>query len=157
MIRTTITIDTDLAAEVDAYATGARVANRSEAIRDLIRRGLNALPQPEPTAGCIGVMSCAVDQSMPELARRLRETRMGRHDEILFTASVPVNHQETIDIAVVRGPVGRVGQYARALFLERGVRHGALALIPVVEETQHHAHGDEPARPHSHVKVQSSF
>jgi CopG family transcriptional regulator, nickel-responsive regulator len=157
MIRTTITIDAELAAEIDRYVGAARVANRSEAIRDLVRRGLGALPQPDPSADCVAVLSCAVDQSMPELARRLRSGRMGRHDEIMFTASVPINHEQTIDIAVVRGNVGRVGDYARALFVERGVRHGSLALTPIVEETQHHAHGDEEPHSHSHIRVQHSF
>lgn len=157
MIRTTITIDEALAAEIDRYAADANIANRSEAIRDLVRRGLNALPTPDPGADCIGVVSCAVDQTLPEPARRLREVRMGRHDEILFTTSVPVNHSETIDIAIVRGTVGRVGEFARGLFQERGVRHGSLSLTPVSEEMEFHSHGSGPAHAHAHMRVQDSF
>jgi len=157
MIRTTITIDEDLAVELDRYIAGANVANRSEAIRDLVRRGLSALPLPGAEADCIGVISCAVDQSMSELSRRIRMSRMGRHDEIMFTASVPVNHSETIDIVIVHGPVERVGDYARELFQERGVRHGALSLTPVEEETEFHAHGDEVPHNHSHIRIRGSF
>lgn len=157
MIRTTITLDEDIAEEIDRYIATANVANRSEAIRDLVRRGLNALPQPQAEAECIGVISCAVDQSMAELSRRMRVARMGRHDEIMFTASLPVNHSETIDIVIVHGQVRRVGDYARALFQERGVRHGALTLIPVAEVIERHAHGDEPPHLHSHVEIRNSF
>lgn len=158
MIRTTITLDPELAAELDRYIARAEVANRSEAIRDLVRRGLNAMPQPDAEAECIGVVSCTTDQSRPELSRRLREGRMGRHSEILFSASLPINHHETLDLAVVRGGVGRVGDYARALFQERGVRHGALALTPVRVEVEHHAHSDdEEPHAHTHLRVQEGF
>lgn len=157
MIRTTITMDEDLAQVLDRYIESANVANRSEAIRDLVRRGLNALPPEDAEAECIGVISCSVDQSMSELSRRIREARMGRHDQIMFTASVPVNHSETIDIVIVRGAVARVSAYARELFQERGVRHGSVALTPVSEKVEFHAHGDEEPHSHSHMKIMNSF
>jgi CopG family nickel-responsive transcriptional regulator len=158
MIRTTITIDESLAQEIDRYVASANVSNRSEAIRDLVRRGLSAMPQTPAGADCIGVISCTVDQSMPELSRRLREARMGRHSEIMFAASVPINHHETIDLAVVRGSADRVGDYARSLFLERGVRHGALALTPTLVEVEHHAHAEgETPHAHVHIKVREGF
>lgn len=159
MIRTTITMDEDLAEALDRYIASANVANRSEAIRDLVRRGLTALPpsDTESEAECIGVISCAVDQSMSELSRRIREQRMGRHDQIMFTASVPVNHSETIDIVIVQGTVAHVGGYARALFQERGVRHGAFALTPVDKVIEHHAHGNEAPHSHSHSRIRASF
>jgi CopG family nickel-responsive transcriptional regulator len=158
MIRTTITIDPELAQELDRYISHANVSNRSEAIRDLVRRGLNAIPEPEPAAECIGVVSCTTDQRRPELSRRLRESRMGRHNEIMFSASVPINHHETLDLSVVRGSAARVGDYARALFLERGVRHGSLALTPIRVEIEHHAHSsDEEPHEHVHLRVQEGF
>ena len=157
MIRTTITLDDDLAKALDDYIAAAPVANRSEAVRDLVRRGLSALPPTDHDADSIGVISCAVDQSMTELSRRIREARMGRHDEIMFTASVPVNHSETIDIVIVRGNVGRIGAYARELFQERGVWHGSVALTPISEEIEVHAHGAEAPHPHRHVKIRTSF
>ncbi len=48
MIRTTITLDEDLVTELDRSIARANVANRSEAIRDLVRRGTGALPVPGP-------------------------------------------------------------------------------------------------------------
>jgi CopG family nickel-responsive transcriptional regulator len=83
---------------------------------------------------------------------------MGRHSEIMFSASVPINHDETLDLAVVRGSAGRVGDYARGLFLERGVRHGALALTPIRVEVEHHAHSrEEEPHDHVHIRVQEGF
>ena len=41
MQRITITIDEDLATRLDAHVEAMGASNRSEAIRDLIRRGLS--------------------------------------------------------------------------------------------------------------------
>lgn len=157
MIRTTITLDPELAKALDHHIASANVANRSEAIRDLVRRGLAALPPTEAEADCIAVISCAVDQSMAEMTRRLRDQRMLRHDQIIFTASVPVNHSDTMDVTIVRGPVARIAAYARALFQERGVRHGTVSLTPVEEVLEHHSHGDEPPHAHRHMRIRSRF
>ncbi len=127
MIRPTITRDEDLAAELDRHIARAIVANRSEVTRDLVRRGLSALPVPVAPADCLGVISCAVDQSVSELSRRIRMSRMGRHDAIMFTASVPVSHSRTIDIVIVHGPVARVGGHARAV---PGTRRAAWRPVP---------------------------
>ncbi len=58
----------------------------------------------------------------------------------------------------MRGRLGDVATAAESLFLERGVAHGALSLVPVsAGETRHvHDHGDH-AHPHRHIHVQSSF
>lgn len=157
MIRTTITIDEELAQELDAYIARSAMQNRSEAIRDLIRRGLSVEPAAEPDQGCFGVVSYAVDQTMPGLAKRIREGRMARHNEVIFQTSIPINHRETIDISVLRGTFARVSDYAAQLFLERGVRHGIAGLVPVEEQIEVHAHEGEEAHSHPHLRVQQSF
>ena len=157
MIRTTITLDDELAAELEAYVARSPVQHRSEAIRDLIRRGLAVDPAARPDQGCFAVVSCAVDQTMPELAKRIREGRLARHSEILFHTSIPINHGETVDISVLRGDFARVSDYAAQLFLERGVRHGAAGLIPVEEHVETHAHEGEEPHSHTHLRVQQSF
>ena len=45
MQRTTIAIDDELAAALDAYMDSTGAGSRSEAIRDLVRRGLSARPE----------------------------------------------------------------------------------------------------------------
>jgi CopG family nickel-responsive transcriptional regulator len=58
----------------------------------------------------------------------------------------------------MRGPVGKVNEYAQALFLQRGVKHGSIALIPIEPGVHPHSHDDETsAHGHAHIKVQESF
>ncbi|MBN9019035.1 MAG: nickel-responsive transcriptional regulator NikR [Rhizobiales bacterium] len=157
MQRTTIAIDDDLAAQLDAYMQATGAMSRSEAIRDLIRRGLSARPDGPAEARCFAVISCTIDQSVRNLASRVPQGRLDRHDQTISALSVPIDHRSSIDVTVMRGSVGDVSTYAEALFLERGVMHGSLSLIPVAEDSAHHVHNQGPAHEHTHLHIKSSF
>lgn len=158
MQRTTIAIDDDLAAALDAYMEGTGAGSRSEAIRDLVRRGLSARSAAPAEAHCFGVVSCTIDQSVRNLAVRVPQGRLDRHDQAVAALSVPLDHTTSLDVTLMRGHVGEVSAYAEALFLERGVMHGALNLIPIAEDgTPPHAHEDGVAHTHRHLRVRSGF
>lgn len=157
MQRITIALDDALVAELDAHLEASGGTSRSEAVRDLVRRGLATIPGQHGGADCFGVVSCAIDQSVRNLASRVPQSRLDRHDQTVAALSVPIDHSTSIDVAVMRGHVADVSAYAEALFLERGVMHGALGLIPVAEDTVTHMHGDGSTHAHTHLKVKSSF
>lgn len=157
MQRTTIAIDDDLAAALDAYMESTGAMSRSEAIRDLVRRSLSARPSAPAQAHCFGVVSYTVDQSVRNLAARVPQGRLERHDQAVASLSVPLDHTTSIDVTVMKGHVGEVSAYAEALFLERGVMHGALSLVPVVDDHAPHAHDAGATRPHTHLRVLSGF
>lgn len=156
MQRITIAIDDELAAALDAFMVGTGAGSRSEAIRDLVRRGLSARPEAPADAPCFGVVSCTIDQSVRNLAARVPQGRLDRHDQAIASLSVPLGHTTSIDVTVMRGLAGDVAAYAEALFLERGVMHGALSLIPVAQDTAAHAHPGAGSD-HTHVRVRSGF
>lgn len=157
MQRITIAIDDDLAAQLDGFIQESGAANRSEAIRDLVRRGLSARPDGPAQASCFGVVSCAIDQSVRNLAARVPQGRLERHDQTVAALSVPLDHTTSVDVTVMRGQVGDIAAYAQALFLERGVMHGALSLIPVAQDESHHVHNHGSPHAHTHLRVKSGF
>lgn len=157
MQRVTISLTDDLAAEIDSFMAATGAANRSEAIRDLARRGLSARPDVPADAGCLGVVSCAVDHSTRNLAVRVPQSRLDRHDQNLAALSIPLDHTTSLEVAVMRGQFSDVSRFAESLFLERGVMHGSLALIPVSEGGPSHVHNDGEAKAHLHLKVNTNF
>lgn len=157
MQRITIAIDDDLAAQLDGFIQESGAANRSEAIRDLVRRGLSARPDGPAQASCFGVVSCTIDQSVRNLAARVPQGRLERHDQTVAALSVPLDHTTSVDVTVMRGQVGDIAAYAQALFLERGVMHGALSLIPVAQDESHHVHNHGSPHAHTHLRVKSGF
>ena len=157
MQRITIAIDDELAAGLDEHMRSTGSSSRSETIRDLIRRSLAARPSGPANAQCFGIVSCAIDQSVRNLASRIPKGRLARHDQTVSTLSVPLGHTTSVDVTVMRGPLADIAAYAEALFLERGVMHGGVRLIPVAEETDHHSHDDVASHTHAHLRVRHGF
>jgi CopG family transcriptional regulator, nickel-responsive regulator len=157
MQRVTITIDDDLVAKIDHLALRTGASNRSEVIRDLVRRGLPAQAEDHVDAPCFGVISYAIDSTIRDLSRRIPKSRLDRHDQTVAAISVPVDHHSSVDVVIMRGQVGAISQYAEGLFLERGVLHGTLSLVPLAEDRSSD-HGRGPDAPgHVHLKVQETF
>ncbi|WP_319412583.1 nickel-responsive transcriptional regulator NikR [uncultured Cohaesibacter sp.] len=157
MTRTTITLDAELTEVLDRFIARSGASNRSEAIRDLIRRGLAAMPAEEPTANCLAVVSCTVDHSVVGLEKKLQRGRHDRHGQVLFSTSLPIDHDHAFDVTILRGAVEQVNDYAQALFMERGIKHGAASLTPVDEDVQQHSHAEDTPQQHVHFKVRESF
>lgn len=157
MQRITITLTDEIIDEIDRFMAASRAQNRSEAIRDLVRRALIARPDAPAASPCLGVLSFTVDQSMRNLGARLSQRRLDEHDQTLAALSVPLDHSTSLEIEVMRGTVGSVTTAAEAQFLERGVAHGAVALIPVAQTGPRHRHAEGPGHEHSHMIVQTSF
>ncbi len=158
MRRVTMSFDDELLAELDAFLLESGATSRSEALRDLVRRGLGQVALDARTAGeCVGVISYACRQSMRDLARRLAESRHDLHDRIIATTAAPLDHDTAIEITIMRGDARELHDHARRLFLERGVMHGNVSLVPVASRHDTHAHGPGRPRAHLHLKVRESF
>ncbi|RVV97199.1 nickel-responsive transcriptional regulator NikR [Mesobaculum littorinae] len=155
MPRITVSIEDELLASLDAYMARSGATNRSEAMRDLIRRSLTR-DAPEE-AECIGVVSYTLDLSTRDLGRRVPQSRHARHDQTVAALSVPVDHDTAVEVTVMRGAVGAVEDFANGLFSERGVRHGRLALIPVEGREAVHSHGHGAPHAHRHYKIRDGF
>ena len=155
MQRITITIEDDLLAALDGFMARSGASNRSEALRDLVRRGLLAEDAPDGSE-CVGVITYALDPSQRDLGRAVPESRQRHHDTTIAALSVPLDHHAAVEVAVMRGTVGSVQAYANSLFLQRGVLHGQTALIPVKTEIEFHLHGTR-AHTHEHLRVQDRW
>ena len=154
MGRITISVEDELLASLDAFMEASGARNRSEAIREILRRGLS--PAAAGEAECVGILSYTLDPSRRDLGRRVPQSRQERHDMTVAAFSAPLDHDASVEVAVMRGRVGEVTAYAESLFLERGVRHGRVALIPVRSEEDVHDHGGH-AHAHRHLHVLDRF
>lgn len=154
MQRTTITLDDDLMARLDEFMAERRYANRSEAIRDLVRSGLEqATVEASPRARCLAAAIYVYDHEARELASRLTRAAHEHHDLSLATLHVHLDHDSCMEVTVLRGAVQEIRHFADHVIAERGVRHGRLVLVPIDERTETHPHGAAAAVPHKHLHV----
>ena len=154
MQRTTITLDDDLMTRLDEFMADRRYANRSEAIRDLVRAGLERTAvAEEPKAQCLAAAIYVYDHESRELASRLTHAAHDHHDLAISTLHVHLDHDSCMEVTVLRGEVGEVRHFADHVIAERGVRHGQLVLVPVDESTEVHTHHRARVGPHRHLHV----
>lgn len=154
MQRTTITLDEDLVSRLDEFMAERQYENRSEAIRDLVRSGLEqSALDSSPAAQCLGAAIYVFDHDSRELASRLTHAAHDHHDLSIATLHVHLDHDSCMEVTVLRGRVGDVRQYADHVIAERGVRHGRLVLVPAEVSTETHSHGSTERSRHSHLHV----
>ena len=148
MQRVTISLDDELARAFDRLIAQQGYENRSEAVRDLIRRRLDREALDQGRAGTASRAFPTFTTTMRATSRSLAERQHARHDLVVATMHVHLDHENCLESAVLQGPVTAVRALAASLTAEPGVRHGHLNLV-AVEQADHHAHGGHG---HRHLK-----
>jgi CopG family transcriptional regulator, nickel-responsive regulator len=118
--------------------------NRSEAVRDLTRLGLrNARLDSDRAGECYATLSYVYNHHTRELAKRLTDAQHTHHHLTVATMHVHLDHENCLEVAVLRGEVPSVREFAGQIMAERGVTHGQVSFVPVRLENQRHVHGSE--------------
>lgn len=147
MERITISISDELAAELSAFMDNYRYANRSEAIRDLARLGLKRARIDHTASGeCVAALSYVFDHQTRELSKRLTSAQHRQHDLQVATTHVHLDHDNCLEVAILRGQAGAVREFSKSVIAERGVKHGQVNIVPVSIEVEAHLHGTKRAR-----------
>lgn len=153
MERITISLDESLAHEFDLLLARRGYATRSEAVRDLLRRELEAERAAAGSGHCVANLSYVYNHHERDLGERLTHAQHDHHDLCVATMHAHLDHEACLESVILRGPLGAVRAFAQSVIAERGVRHGALNVISVeVSGAGHgHSHGHGEAG-HVHVK-----
>jgi CopG family nickel-responsive transcriptional regulator len=136
--RVTISLEEALLADFDRYIARKGYQNRSEAMRDLVRDRLEAEAGENPAGYSVGCVSYVYNHHQRDLAQRLTNAQHGHHDFVLSALHVHLDHENCLEVTLLRGPTGEVRAFAESLMAETGVRHGRLHLTAVdVAESRH--------------------
>ena len=151
MQRVTVMLDDTFLAELDQLADARHYASRSEALRDVARAGMHQLLLDADAApDCVATLTYVYDHGARDLAYRLAALLGDHHDLCVATTRMPLNHESSMEVVMLRGATGAVRSLAHAVLTERGVRHGHLALLPVATDEAVHAHGGGA---HGHLRA----
>jgi CopG family transcriptional regulator, nickel-responsive regulator len=147
--RITISVSDDFAAELGTFMADNHYDNRSEAVRDLARLGLaRARHDPGMAGDCVATLSYVFGHHARELPKRLTDAQHAHHDLHVATMHVHLDHDNCLEVAVLRGRTAAVLDFARSVIAERGVTHGQVSLVPVSMDTTAHRHASGS---HRHV------
>lgn len=157
MERITMSVDEELARAFDELIAARGYTSRSEAMRDLLRREIEARRQA--TAGlkseCVASLSYVYNHQVRDLAERLNAAQHDRHDMVVATMHVHLDHEHCLETAILKGSTGRVRAFADLIEAERGVRHACLNLITVQTGDAHPMPGAHHHHGHMHLVPRS--
>jgi CopG family transcriptional regulator, nickel-responsive regulator len=153
MERVTVSLDDELLGQFDEFIKRKGYANRSEAVRDLLRDRLQAdqLSSHNAAPYCVGSLFYVYNHHERELSRRITQIHHDHHDLIRSTMHVHLDHENCVEVSLLEGPTPAVAALADAISSETGVRHGKVNLLPVEKDAGHAHHGHHPHHHHHHV------
>ena len=128
LVRFGISIPGDLIARFDTHIGETGYANRSEAIRDLIRNRLVDAAWEAGTGEMIGTFTMVYDHHVHELGEALTSIQHDHHAAILSTLHIHLDAHRCLEVLVLRGPAQVLKRIADTLSGMRGVSHGKLTV-----------------------------
>src|SRR3982074_1819099 len=106
MQRITITLDDELMEQLDRMIAEQGYQNRSEAIRDFTRAGMQQASQKMGKSGsCVAALVYVYDHAARDLSRRLVENYHGHHDLSMATLHVHLDDNNCMEGTALRGSV----------------------------------------------------
>ena len=126
--RIGVAIDSNLLDKFDRLIARRGYHNRSEAFRDLIRDELVQKTWESPDAAVVGTVTLVYDHHVRMLSEKLTDLQHEFHRSILSTLHVHLDHDNCLEVLVVRGKAAIVEKIADALISTKGVKHGRLTI-----------------------------
>ena len=126
--RIGVAIDSDLLKKFDRLITQRGYTNRSEAFRDLIRDELVERTWESPESQVVGTITLVYNHHVRLLNVKLTDIQHDFHRSILSTLHVHLDHDNCLEVLVVKGKSAEVRKVADVLISTKGVKHGRLSL-----------------------------
>lgn len=125
--RFSISLEDNLLEIFDRHIKSRSYNNRSEAIRDLIRKAF-VKEEWEADKQVMGVISLVYDHHQHKLQEKVTEVQHDYHHHIVSTTHVHMDHNNCLEVIIVRGKAKEVQDLADHLIALKGVRDGNLAM-----------------------------
>jgi CopG family nickel-responsive transcriptional regulator len=126
--RIGVAIDSTLLDKFDRLIGQRGYTNRSEAFRDLIRDELVEKTWESPDSQVVGTVTLVYDHHVRLLNEKLTGIQHDFHHAILSTLHVHLDHDNCLEVLVVRGRSADVRKVADVLISTKGVKHGRLTI-----------------------------
>jgi CopG family nickel-responsive transcriptional regulator len=126
--RIGVAIDSDLLDKFDELIAHRGYSNRSEAFRDLIRGELVEEAWAKPDSPVVGTVTLVYDHHVRLLNEKLTDMQHKHYDHILSSLHVHLDHDNCLEVLVVKGKASEVRAIADNLISTKGVKHGRLTV-----------------------------
>ena len=135
LVRFGVSLEKALLDRFDVLIREKQYTNRSEALRDLIRR---ELVQKEWRGGSdvAGAITLIYDHHKRDVMSRVTDTQHEFQEVIISTQHIHLDHYNCLEIVAARGKAEEVQKLADALRSIKGVRHATLSMSSTGREIE---------------------
>lgn len=127
LVRFGVSLPAKLSKDFDTLISKKHYPNRSEAIRDLIRKTLIE-EEIDENHIVVGVLHILYDHHKRELADKLGHIQHDYHHLIISTTHVHLDHDNCLEVILLKGKAKSIRDIADQLIAIKGVKHGQLYL-----------------------------
>ena len=131
--RFSISLEENLLKKFDKYIYQKKYNNRSEAIRDLIRDSF-VKEEWEADKDVFGVITLVFDHHMPQIQEKITVLQHDFHTQVVSSTHVHVDHDNCLEVIIVRGKAFKVKELSEKLIALRGVKNGNLTMSSTGDE-----------------------
>ena len=133
--RFSVSLEEELLEQFDSYIRERGYVNRSEAVRDLIRKEFIS-EEWEQDGDVAGVVTLVYNHHHPQLQEKITEIQHDYYTLITSTTHVHMDHHNCLEVIIVKGKASRIREMAEKVIAMRGVKNGHLTMT----STGHHLH-----------------
>jgi CopG family nickel-responsive transcriptional regulator len=127
--RIGVSLDKKLLSKFDKLIAKKGYPNRSEAIRDLIRRQLSSDRLSDPKATAVGAVFLVYDHHATMVPQKLIELQHSHLLHAISSLHVHLDAHDCLEVIVLRGQVGQINKMADTLLSMKGVKLGRTNLL----------------------------
>lgn len=131
LTRIGVSMDEDLLQQFDELVQQKGYENRSEALRDLVRRNLLEETWNEDNQIIAGSILIFYDHRQRNLMETLTNVQHEMHDLILATTHFHLNAVNCLELIVVKGEAKKIQAMQHKLASLKGVSHSSLTVSPI--------------------------
>lgn len=140
LTRFGVSMPEELVRQFDHYIAEQGYTNRSEAIRDLVRKAMLEPGRLRSEQLVAGTIVMVYDHHIQDLPLTLMELQHDYHHHINSTMHVHLNHDQCLEIIVVRGILSQLRELHQRIQVLKGVLYAELS-VTYVDEHSAQAHG----------------
>ncbi len=122
-----VSIESGLLEKFDRYINSNNYRNRSEALRDLIRKELVHDQWTKTGEEVAGAIVIVYDHHSHDVVGRLLEIQHDCSSIIISSQHIHLDHKNCLEIIVVKGKIDRIDELASKLKSIKGVKHATLS------------------------------
>ncbi|MEA2016522.1 MAG: nickel-responsive transcriptional regulator NikR [Actinomycetota bacterium] len=123
-----VSIEEKLLKKLDSYVKSRRYINRSEALRDLIRKELvNSQWIGEEDEEVAGAIIIVYDHHQKELVDNIIDIQHDYYKVIISSQHIHLDHRICLEVIIVKGMISRLFELENKLKVIKGVKHAQLA------------------------------